>query len=73
MVVGNTIHNGVYPLYKAPDQGDVLLRQSATPAIRSPYLPNLCAAQTLGWWYLVSNLRPFEQRASALPGMQTLE
>ena len=38
VIVGNTIHEGVYPLSKAPDLGNVLPRWSATPAVCSYYL-----------------------------------
>ena len=41
VIVGNAIHEGVYPLSKAPDQGILSLRRSATPAISSHYLPHI--------------------------------
>ena len=41
VIVGYTIHKEVYPLYKAPDKGDGLLRRSATPAISSHHLPHI--------------------------------
>ena len=41
VIVGNAIHEGVYPLSKAPDQGILSLRRSATPAVSSLYLPHI--------------------------------
>ena len=38
VIVSKAIHEGVYNLSNALDQGDVLLRLSATPPISSHYL-----------------------------------